>query len=593
MSSSEKENDELSDSTRVSTDMTTQETIPNHKASSSDSLVTESSCDSDESNKSENNSSTTKTLAELVENLDGGSPLHHSMERPRSKCVQIIPLNAAATGAEEKAAKSPEKVGEPKRYSRASIRMNKERMRNKIKLSLDTNQIRKNDFNSKMRRSESFFEYQKEEGNVEDFYEFQEGVLGAGTHGCVKRARCLKDNHEVAIKIIRSNDPEIVNVAKSSYKLLKKLAHPNIITVDELFVDEVKSRIHLIMGLVKGAELFKILFEEGAYTEKQASSMFRQLMNGISYLHSHGICHRDIKPSNLLVSDEGCLKITDFDVSKYSSTGKIQMLTPTGTMAFSAPELLQDCVYDEKVDIWSCGCVLYTMLSGEQPFNSENTRTLIHQIVNCDYTLTGGIWDNISEEGKDVIRKCFTADPEQRSTADEILNLPWVQGVNNNTDTISYQSGSRSRGVSFKINQFDFQEPEKRKDCILKRAESFKYNHVPTRDRYLTIGNIDDVVRVFRRRSIDEADELEVPAMDLTRTHSDRCDSNFECIDEEDEEEGKAKTPGRKKKRDKVKNFFAKNIKGLFGKEKKSKKDPMASSKRAESEPVIDLGVKI
>ena len=86
-------------------------------------------------------------------------------------------------------------------------------------------------------------------------------------------------------------------------------------------------------------------------------------------MHDNGVCHRDIKPSNILVlSNKEKIKITDFNISKLCKNKNFQMLTHTGTESFSAPEMFTSEVYNNKIDLWSAGCVLYTMLAGYQPF---------------------------------------------------------------------------------------------------------------------------------------------------------------------------------------------------------------------------------
>jgi len=87
-------------------------------------------------------------------------------------------------------------------------------------------------------------------------------------------------------------------------------------------------------------------------------------MEGISYLHEQGICHRDIKPSNILVTKEQKVFIADFNVSREKKGEVFRMMTRTGTLAFSAPEIFVSTYYNEKVDIWSAGTVLYMILSG-------------------------------------------------------------------------------------------------------------------------------------------------------------------------------------------------------------------------------------
>lgn len=89
------------------------------------------------------------------------------------------------------------------------------------------------------------------------------------------------------------------------------------------------------------------------------------MLKAIEYLHENKVCHRDIKPSNVLVlKSEDKIKLTDFNISKLCKSKAMRMLTHTGTEAFLAPEMHTSEVYNEKIDLWSAGCVLYTMLAG-------------------------------------------------------------------------------------------------------------------------------------------------------------------------------------------------------------------------------------
>lgn len=180
---------------------------------------------------------------------------------------------------------------------------------------------------------------------------------------------------------------------KNEFKNLSKLRHKNIVEAYELYIDNDHAKVYLLMEYVQGREMFDYIVEIGVYTGKQevpasepieetAKQLFKELLLGIQFLHQNGVVHRDLKPNNILALDDGKgIKIADFNVAKFfdgeykdSKTlqkTKLKMYTYTGTLAFSAPEIFDNDSYDEAVDIWSAGCVLYTMLSGFQPFYHE------------------------------------------------------------------------------------------------------------------------------------------------------------------------------------------------------------------------------
>jgi serine/threonine protein kinase len=105
----------------------------------------------------------------------------------------------------------------------------------------------------------------------------------------------------------------------------------------------------------------------------------------------------------------------------------MRMLTHTGTEAFSAPEMHMSEVYNEKIDLWSAGCVLYTMLAGYQPFFEQNANKLYKMIKEGNYDLTSDPWPNISGAAKDLLKKLLTVDPDRRISAKEALKHPWIR----------------------------------------------------------------------------------------------------------------------------------------------------------------------
>lgn len=111
----------------------------------------------------------------------------------------------------------------------------------------------------------------------------------------------------------------------------------------------------------------------GGFSEACAQELYQQILEGIAYLHAHSVCHRDIKPSNILITkDRKRVSLVDFNVAKQVRDGEnfVLFTKSAGTMAFAAPERLRDnLVYDEKVDLWAAGIVLFMLLVGSHPFD--------------------------------------------------------------------------------------------------------------------------------------------------------------------------------------------------------------------------------
>eukprot|EP01017_Pseudomicrothorax_dubius_P014052 TRINITY_DN1645_c0_g2_i3.p1 TRINITY_DN1645_c0_g2~~TRINITY_DN1645_c0_g2_i3.p1 ORF type:complete len:476 (+),score=63.62 TRINITY_DN1645_c0_g2_i3:251-1678(+) len=265
-------------------------------------------------------------------------------------------------------------------------------------------------------------------------------ILGEGTVATVKKCIRRSNGKAFAVKISRTKDLEIILALKKEFINLKRLDHENIVKVYELYYNTHTHVMNLVMELADGKELFEMISELGKYTEKMASQIFAQILRAIEYLHSRGVCHRDLKPNNILVNSKGKVKIIDFNVAKFyddyktydsNSMNNYQMLTYTGTIAFTAPEVFLGGEYSESVDMWSAGVVLYTMLCGYQPFRSQCVKNLIDEIIAGNFDLTGEDWSQISVAAKDLIEKCLKRAPEERILPLKALSHPWIL---NNSD---------------------------------------------------------------------------------------------------------------------------------------------------------------
>ena len=268
----------------------------------------------------------------------------------------------------------------------------------------------------------------KAEGNLTDKYDIIKEIGSGGFSRCLLvKNKLTKQSYackELAKKSLSDYDGLMREV-----NLMIKLDHPNIIKLYEYY--ETEKHIYLIMELCTGGELFDRIVqntENGIqFTEKQAASLFRQMMSAINYCHKNGIVHRDLKPENLLYlnkNENSPIKVIDFGMSKKFTHEKF-MNEKVGTAYYISPEILQG-KYDEKCDIWSAGVILYIIICGYPCFNGEDDDEIFAAIQKGKIQFPSPEWDDISEDAKNLIKK-MCCPPEKRLTAEQVLKEVWVK----------------------------------------------------------------------------------------------------------------------------------------------------------------------
>ncbi|XP_051969716.1 ribosomal protein S6 kinase alpha-3 isoform X2 [Xyrauchen texanus] len=260
-----------------------------------------------------------------------------------------------------------------------------------------------------------------------DAYEVKEDI-GVGSYSickrCIQKSTCM----EYAVKVINKakRDPtEEVEI------LLRYGQHPNIITLKDVY-DDGRS-VYLVTELLKGGELLDKILRQKFFSEREASAVLYTISKTVEYLHAQGVVHRDLKPSNILYVDESgnpeSIRICDFGFAKQLRAENGLLMTPCYTVNFVAPEVLKKQGYDAACDIWSLGVLLYTMLTGFTPFANgpeDTPEEILARIGSGKFSLTGGYWNSVSAEAKDLVSKMLHVDPHQRLTAAQVLRHPWI-----------------------------------------------------------------------------------------------------------------------------------------------------------------------
>jgi len=197
-------------------------------------------------------------------------------------------------------------------------------------------------------------------------------VLGEGGTAKVHLALDTSTNKKVAMKILK---PKYRNTAVKELEVLKNLNHDNIIRVFEYFPKikwEKEKTCAFVVELANGGELIEYMMFTGKFEPNLARWFMEKLVAGVNYCHQQKVVHRDLKHDNCLLDDYFQVKITDFGFARYFDKDKDTMTTAIGTPQYAAPEILKRNSYDEKVDIFSLGVMLFITLSGSQPWRKAD-----------------------------------------------------------------------------------------------------------------------------------------------------------------------------------------------------------------------------
>ncbi|KAL2795974.1 hypothetical protein BJX66DRAFT_154168 [Aspergillus keveii] len=270
-------------------------------------------------------------------------------------------------------------------------------------------------------------------------------TLGSGATGRVRLAKHAATGQTAAIKIVSkkcaaiSQSDSIAAMDKSAGNfigsgtrqmpsgierevvIMKLIEHPNVISLYDVW--ENRGELYLVLEYVEGGELFDHVSKHGPLPEEEAVRLFRQIIAGLGYCHRFNICHRDLKPENILLDGDHNVKLADFGMAALQPAGH-WLNTSCGSPHYAAPEIIYGRRYrGDKADIWSCGIILYALLTGFLPFDGGDLHTTLQLVRKGDYMIP----PNVSDEAADLIQRILQKKPDDRISMREMWKHPLLK----------------------------------------------------------------------------------------------------------------------------------------------------------------------
>lgn len=244
------------------------------------------------------------------------------------------------------------------------------------------------------------------------FHDFEKlKVLGKGSFGEVLLVKLKANNKYYAMKILTKKNVKLRHQevhTKAERDLMVRINCPFIVSIKFAFQDA--TNLYIITEFMQGGEMFFHMHREKRFDDDKTKFYVVEMVLAIEFMHKNKMLYRDLKPENIMVDKNGHIKLTDFGLSKMVKKTKEKAFTICGTPQYLAPEVLSDDGYDNSVDWWSLGCVMYEMLTGTAPFKIPRGSYLSADL----YKKKVNIPDYITPEAKDLIKQLLVPNPKKR-----------------------------------------------------------------------------------------------------------------------------------------------------------------------------------
>jgi serine/threonine protein kinase len=241
------------------------------------------------------------------------------------------------------------------------------------------------------------------------------GLLGAGGMGQVYRVRNTLSDRIEAMKVLLPGltaEPETAARFMAEIRILARFSHPNIAQLHSAF--HLENQLVMMMELVEG-QTVEYKAKRGRIPQEEVIGYSLQLLSALSYAHARGVVHRDIKPANLIVTSRGIVKLMDFGIAKSDVQARLTRPgTTMGSLHYMSPEQMRGAAVDMRSDLYSVGIMLYELLAGRRPFETNGVYSIVHLQLNAAPQPPIEINPLISRPLNDLILLSLAKDPALR-----------------------------------------------------------------------------------------------------------------------------------------------------------------------------------
>lgn len=278
-------------------------------------------------------------------------------------------------------------------------------------------------------------------------------ILGEGSMGLVRKVMHRTSGEVYALKAVdkkRVLDHKLQDQLVAEVNTQMTLSHPNLLRCFDCFLEE--NTVYIVLEVASNGDLYQLMKRQGPLRESDAAYVFKQVCDGVQYLHNNGIIHRDLKPENVLLAGDMTVKIADFGWAAKAKQNDTRN-TFCGTLCMLAPEIIAGKAYDAKVDVWAIGVLLFEMLMGQSPFDKgQGLMETCKAIVGPG--LSAVSLEEVPTAVHPLLRGLMHQQPENRISLEDCLSSKWV-----------FEQGSR-RTLSQPKDIEDEEDIANRKPCF-------------------------------------------------------------------------------------------------------------------------------